>query len=129
MREARPVVCTMMPSSLPASCVWEPTAAGQGRCRRGAPCRASTAASTAIRLISSRMPVNLVVTNVPGPPFALYLLPARVEQTFPFLPLFESQGLGIELFRYRDEPFIDLTGDWDLLARLEELASVVRPAL
>jgi WS/DGAT/MGAT family acyltransferase len=75
----------------------------------------------AIRLISSRMPVNLVVTNVPGPPFALYLLTARMEHAYPFLPLFESQGLGIALFRYRDDLFFGLTGDWDLLSRLAEL--------
>jgi WS/DGAT/MGAT family acyltransferase len=82
----------------------------------------------AIRLISSRMPVNLVVTNVPGPPFALYLLSARMEQAYPFLPLFESQGLGIALFRYRDDLFLGLTGDWDLLARLDELPAALSEA-
>jgi diacylglycerol O-acyltransferase / wax synthase len=82
----------------------------------------------AIRLIASRMPVNLVVTNVPGPPFALYLLSARMEQAFPFLPLFESQGLGIALFRYGEDLFVGLTGDWDLLARLEELPAALGEA-
>jgi WS/DGAT/MGAT family acyltransferase len=82
----------------------------------------------AIRLVSSRMPVNLVVTNVPGPPFALHLLTARMEKAFPFLPLFESQGLGIALFRYRDDLFVGLTGDWDLLARLDELPAALDDA-
>jgi hypothetical protein len=82
----------------------------------------------AIRLISSRMPVNLVITNVPGPPFALYLLSARMEEAYPFLPLFESQGLGIALFRYREDLFLGLTGDWDLLARLEELPAALDEA-
>jgi diacylglycerol O-acyltransferase / wax synthase len=82
----------------------------------------------AIRMISSRMPVNLVVTNVPGPPFPLYLLNAKLESAFPFLPLFESQGLGIALFRYLDDLYIGLTGEWDLLARIDQLPACLDEA-
>ena len=48
-----------------------------------------------------------------------------MEHAYPFLPLFESQGLGIALFRYRDDLFFGLTGDWDLLSRLEELPAAL----
>jgi diacylglycerol O-acyltransferase / wax synthase len=82
----------------------------------------------AIRMISSRMPVNLVVTNVPGPPFPLYLLSAKLESAYPFLPLFESQGLGIALFRYQGELYIGLTGEWDLLARIDQLPAALEEA-
>lgn len=82
----------------------------------------------AVRLVSSRMPVHFIVTNVPGPPFPLYLLSAQLESAYPFLPLFESQGLGIALFRYLDEIFVGLTGEWDLLERLDELPEALHAA-
>ena len=42
----------------------------------------------------------MTVTNVPGPQFPLYLLDARVEATYPLVPLWESHGLGVALFSY-----------------------------
>ncbi len=54
------------------------------------------------RLSSLRQlqPFNVIVTNVPGPQFPLYLNGARLEAAYPFVPLFEGQGLGIALFSY-----------------------------
>jgi diacylglycerol O-acyltransferase len=45
-------------------------------------------------------PMNMVVTNVPGPHFPLYLLGARLEAIYPLVPLLDQCGLGIALFSY-----------------------------
>ena len=82
----------------------------------------------AVRLIALASPYNLIVTNVPGPPMALYLLGARMEQAYPYLPLFQSQGLGVALFSYRDQIFCGLTGDWDGLPDVAELGDALEQA-
>ena len=77
------------------------------------------------RLISRAQP-SLIVTNVPGPPMPLFVLDAVVEAIYPHVPLFEQQGLGIALFSYSNQLFWGLTGDWDLLADIDEVADDIR---
>lgn len=54
--------------------------------------------SWGVRLASG--PMNMVVTNVPGPAIPLYLLGARLETIYPLVPLLDRCGLGIALFSY-----------------------------
>ena len=49
---------------------------------------------------ASSLPINMVVTNVPGPQFPLYLFGARMEASYPLVPLLEGTGLGIALLSY-----------------------------
>ena len=80
----------------------------------------STNVLTLGALLSSRVqPFNLIVTNVPGPQFPLYLLGARMEAIYPQVPLFENQALGIALFSYDGKLFWGFNGDWDALPDLE----------
>jgi diacylglycerol O-acyltransferase len=80
----------------------------------------STNVLTLGALLSSRVqPFNLIVTNVPGPQFPLYLLGARMEAIYPQVPLFENQALGIALFSYNGKLFWGFNGDWDALPDLE----------
>ncbi len=44
--------------------------------------------------------VNSIVTNVPGPQFALYLLGARLRAMYPQVPLMLGVGLGVALISY-----------------------------
>lgn len=49
---------------------------------------------------ASSLPINMVVTNVPGPQFPLYLLGARMEASYPLVPLIEGTGLGVAILSY-----------------------------
>ena len=73
-----------------------------------------------VRFAAKRRPYNLVVTNVPGPPIPLYLLGARLLHSYPMVPLFSNQALGIALFSYADGLYWGVNGDWDALPDLHD---------
>jgi WS/DGAT/MGAT family acyltransferase len=82
--------------------------------------------STAARMAFRRHVSTLVVTNIPGPQFPLYLLDARLSEAFPIVPLFIDQGLGIALFSYDGGLFWGLNADRELVSDLETFAQLVR---
>src|SRR5204863_904461 len=65
---------------------------------------------------------NLVVTNVPGPQFPLYVLGRRMEILYPVVPLASGQALGIAVMSYDGHLGFGLLGDFDALPALETLA-------
>jgi len=78
-----------------------------------------------VRLISRLHPYNLIVTNVPGPQFPLYLLGARLLAGFPQVPLFENQGLGIALFSYCGSLGFGFNADRDVMPDLDAFVASV----
>ena len=66
-----------------------------------------------LRLSMSLRPFNVVVTNVPGPPFELDLVGARVRSIHAMVPLFQHQGVGIALFSYAGGLHWGVVSDWD----------------
>jgi WS/DGAT/MGAT family acyltransferase len=46
--------------------------------------------------------MNLIISNVPGPPFALYVAGAEIEAMYPMGPLLYGTGVNITVFSYRD---------------------------
>jgi len=78
------------------------------------------------RLMRTAHPYNIVVTNVPGPQFPLYLLGARMQQTFPLVPLFSDQGVGIALFSYNGRIGWGFNADRDLMPDLHDFVEAVR---
>lgn len=67
------------------------------------------------KLLHRLQPYNLMVTNVPGPPFPLYMLGARIDELYPWVPLFENQGIAIALFSYDGKLWWSIGADWDLV--------------
>jgi len=61
----------------------------------GAP---ATLVSLAARLGSRARPFNMTITNVPGPPFPLFMGGSRMLATYPLVPLWRSHGSGIAMF-------------------------------
>ncbi len=46
--------------------------------------------------------MNLIISNVPGPPFPIYCAGARVESIYPMGPLLYGTGINITVFSYVD---------------------------
>src|SRR5215208_3286590 len=89
----------------------------------------STIMGQASRLMSRQRFFNLVVTNVPGPQFPLYLMGRKLIETFPMVPLAKNQALGIALLSYNGHINFGLVGDYDLMWDLDSFADDVRESL
>jgi WS/DGAT/MGAT family acyltransferase len=72
---------------------------------------------------------NLVVTNVPGPQFPLYLLGRRMLEGFPMVPLAKNQALGVALLSYDGAINFGVVGDFDLMWDLDEFADDLAESL
>jgi diacylglycerol O-acyltransferase len=89
----------------------------------------STIMGQASRLISRQRFFNVVVTNVPGPQFPMYLMGRHMVDPFPMVPLAKGQGLGIALMSYDGRINFGLVGDYELLWDIDDLAEDVRESL
>jgi diacylglycerol O-acyltransferase len=88
-----------------------------------------TILSQAARLQARQRFFNLVVTNVPGPQFPLYLLGRRLQVLYPVVPLARRQALGIAVMSYDGHLGFGLLADYDALPGLEGLARDLRWAI
>src|SRR5271154_1381980 len=88
-----------------------------------------TILSQAARLQARQPFFNLVVTNVPGPQFPLYLLGRRLEVLYPVVPLARRQALGIAVMSYDGHLGFGLLGDYDALPKLESIALDLKTAI
>jgi diacylglycerol O-acyltransferase len=78
--------------------------------------------SQASRLVVGQRWFNLVVTNVPGPQFPLYLMGREMEDVIPMVPLAPNQALGVAIMSYNGRIDFGLVGDYDALYDLDDLA-------
>jgi diacylglycerol O-acyltransferase len=81
-----------------------------------------TIASQAARLQPAQRFFNLVVTNIPGPQFPLYVLGRKMESIFPMVPLARRQALCIGIMSYNGQVNFGLVGDYDAMADLDSFA-------
>ena len=89
----------------------------------------STIMGQASRLMSRQRFFNLVVTNVPGPQYPLYLLGRRMLDPFPMVPLAKNQAIGIALLSYDGAINFGVVGDFDLMWDLDDFAEDLRESL
>jgi diacylglycerol O-acyltransferase len=81
-----------------------------------------TIMAQAARLQSRQRYFNLVVTNVPGPQFPLYVLGRRLTALYPQVPLANNQALGIAIMSYNGGLYFGLLGDFDVVPELGDLS-------
>ncbi len=63
---------------------------------------------------------NLIITNVPGPPFPLYMLGAPMKAIYPMVPLMQNQNLGIAIFSYANDLHWGFNADWESFPDVHE---------
>jgi hypothetical protein len=81
-----------------------------------------TVLAQASRINFSTRLFNLIVTNVPGPQFPLYVAGHELLDVFPMVPLAANQRLGIALMSYNGAINFGLIGDYDTMPDLEDFA-------
>lgn len=87
--------------------------------------------AAALGRVGDRLPplANVVISNVRGPEFPLYVAGAKLGHLYPLGPLLEGVGLNITVASYRDEIAFGFLACPDLVDDVAGLAAAVPPAL
>jgi diacylglycerol O-acyltransferase / wax synthase len=88
-----------------------------------------TILAQASRLNFSTRLFNLIVTNVPGPQFPLYVLGRRMERVYPVAFLPEHHALAVAIMSYAGEMNFGLLGDLDALPDIESIGESIAEEL
>jgi WS/DGAT/MGAT family acyltransferase len=81
-----------------------------------------TILAQASRINFSTRLFNLLVTNIPGPQFPLYVLGHELEEVFPVAFLPRKHALAIAIMSYNGAINFGLLGDYDALADIDRVA-------
>lgn len=79
-----------------------------------------TILAQASRLNFSTRAYNLLVTNVPGPQFPLYLIGRELEELLPVPFLAPERALAVAIMSYNGSVEIGLMGDYDAMSDLDD---------
>ena len=107
-------------------------AAGLGRARRARDLLARDARVLAACGSAERHRarfINLVISNVPGPPFPLYFAGARLVAIYPMGPIFDGGGLNVTVICYLDHVDFGFLVCRELVPDVDDLAAAVPDAL
>jgi WS/DGAT/MGAT family acyltransferase len=88
-----------------------------------------TILAQASRMAFSTRLFNLIVTNVPGPQFPLYVLGRELQDLFPIAFLPKNHGLAIAIMSYNGSIDFGLLGDYDALPDIEAIADGIEDGL
>jgi hypothetical protein len=78
------------------------------------PAMLALAARTTVDVLSrTRPPVNLVISNIPGPREPLYCAGAELQAAFPMSVIVDGVGLNITVLSYRDHIDVGVVADRD----------------
>jgi diacylglycerol O-acyltransferase / wax synthase len=85
---------------------------------------------TGMGLANRHRPIaNVVVSNVPGPDFPLYLSGAELEAGFPLGPVMDGMGVNITIMSYRGVLYWGIIACPEVMPRVWDLAAAVPAAL
>ncbi|MDQ1395327.1 MAG: diacylglycerol O-acyltransferase / wax synthase, partial [Acidimicrobiaceae bacterium] len=76
-----------------------------------------------------RPPINMVISNVPGPPIPLYIAGARLEAIYSMGPILENIGLNITMWSYLDSLNFGIVAVREHLPDLPRLAHYLEEEL
>jgi WS/DGAT/MGAT family acyltransferase len=83
-----------------------------------------------LRLADRHRPIhNLVISNVPGPAFALYFAGAKLVAMYPMGPIFDGAGLNLTVMSYQDHVDFGFLVCRELVPDVDDLAGAVPDAL
>ncbi len=82
-----------------------------------------TILAQASRLNFSTRLFNLIVTNVPGPQFPLYVLGRRMLEAYPVAFLPEHHALAVAIMSYNGQMNFGLLGDFDAMSDIESFGA------
>jgi diacylglycerol O-acyltransferase / wax synthase len=88
-----------------------------------------TILAQASRLQFSTRLFNLLVTNVPGPQFPLYVLGRELRDLFPVAFLPENQSLAVAIMSYNGALDFGLLGDYDAMPDIAEFGDALAASL
>jgi WS/DGAT/MGAT family acyltransferase len=71
---------------------------------------------------------NVVISNVPGPPFPLYMAGAELIAAYPMGPIMDGAGLNITVLSYRNHIDVGFMADRELVPDVWDLAAWMQPA-
>jgi diacylglycerol O-acyltransferase / wax synthase len=88
-----------------------------------------TLLAQASRLNFSTRLFNLIVTNVPGPQFPLYLLGREMEEIVPIAFLPENHALAVAIMSYNGKVDFGLLADYDAMPDIDAFATHLEESL
>jgi diacylglycerol O-acyltransferase len=88
-----------------------------------------TLLAQASRLNFSTRLFNLIVTNVPGPQFPLYLLGREMEEIVPIAFLPENHALAVAIMSYNGKVDFGLLADYDAMPDVDSIARLIEEKL
>ncbi|HEY1540406.1 MAG TPA: wax ester/triacylglycerol synthase family O-acyltransferase [Solirubrobacteraceae bacterium] len=88
-----------------------------------------TVLAQASRINFSTRLFNMLVTNVPGPQFPLYVQGRQMRAVFPIAFLPRNHALSIAIMSYNGNMDFGLLGDYDAMFDLDELAASIESEL
>jgi diacylglycerol O-acyltransferase / wax synthase len=88
-----------------------------------------TILAQASRLNFSTRLFNLIVTNVPGPQFPLYVIGREMQDVFPVAFLPQNHALAIAIMSYNGKVNFGLLGDYDALPDIGRIADGIEASL